>query len=858
MSAHTPSASGDPALVHLFEALFRGSAFPAALMSPEGRVLAVNAGLETLANIDLTGHSLLDHLDPAQTACLRDFLKEQSAMPAGPMALRWAIPGGLKIDLHLSRFAPDGADGAFAYLIHAVPCAVHSETPSLPMFPRDLDRETSMERLMRTSLELNDLALWCHCPATGEAWHSDVWFKMLGLTPEQGAWTLDTWLSRLHPEDADRALAAFTDHVEGRTDRYQADFRIRHQDGHWIWLSANGMKVDRSDIGLPMMVSGIQADISDRKLAETKMAESARLATEHRDRLNNIADNAPTGLFEYRIDADGHASFRYASDAVLDIVGVTRADVQADGDQVFMNLLPKYREELEHAIAVSARDLSLFEMRAEFCHPERGHVWLVVKSRPVRRDDGCTTWFGTLYDATAEIQREEALQNARDHALEIQQQMETLAMQDALTGLSNRRRFDMVLSARKARKTSTSRGGDRMTLIRIDLDHFKYVNDNLGHDAGDAVLCHVAQCLKHGVRDDDEVFRLGGDEFSILLDTDGTIDTALEIVARIQALLEPPFMFGGQICRFGASFGIAIAENSDATEAELNTFADVALYQAKARGRNRVEVFTSALHRHVLESRHLASELEEAIEREEFIPHYQPQICARTGALAGLETLARWNHPERGILSPAHFLDVADQIHIVPLIDQMVFARTREVLSTWRAQNFIPPKISFNVSSSRMKDHSVLSSARALLDDGVTVAFELLESILLEEETAEFRHQLDALRDMGIQIEIDDFGSGHASIIGLMECSPETLKIDRRLVAQVSESQENRHLVRAIVGMAKALGISVTVEGVETQEQADILGGMGCDVFQGYLFSKPLSADDLLTFARRRAASSAA
>ena len=348
----------------------------------------------------------------------------------------------------------------------------------------------------------------------------------------------------------------------------------------------------------------------------------------------------------------------------------------------------------------------------------------------------------------------------------------------------------------------------------------------------------------------DGVYRIGGDEFSILLGPSGDEVAAEKVVAEVQRALKEPFFFDGQVCRFGASFGIAVQDGKRITDSDLNTFADAALYRAKELGRNRVEVFTDALHHYIIENRHIAGELEAALEAGEFVPFFQPQVSAKTWELVGLETLARWHHPERGVLSPAVFMQVAEQIRIVPLIDQMILEKSRTVLRDWRAQGFVPPKISFNVSSGRLQDHAILDSARSLIEEEVPITFELLESILVEEESEVFRHNLDALKDLGVSIEIDDFGSGHASIIGLTQTEPTALKIDQRLVTNIDQSAQAEHLITAIIGMARALGIRTTAEGVETEEQAKVLCELGCDVLQGFLFSQPLDAQSVLGFAR--------
>ena len=708
-----------------------------------------------------------------------------------------------------------------------------------------LDLQRMLAQL-RAATEASRTALWHNCPETGETWYSDVWFSLLGYQPGAFQPSFNTFLTMMHPDDRDHTLAAFQDLVEDRVALYAADFRLRAADGTWRWIGATGAKVSRDEEGLPYLVCGMQRDISDRKQTEAKLAEAARTSEDRRQLLNNLAENAPAALFEFRMDASGLVTMPYVTSGVADILGVSQQDIAEDGNAAFRNIDPADQEQIGVAIAQSRETLAPFRVRYRVHHPDRGMVWVQAHSKPQRFEDGSTAWFGSISDTTPEVRREEELARARDHAMEMQRKMQDLALLDGLTGLPNRRYFDSRLEERRTNATDTPKGIPAAVLVRLDLDRFKNVNDTLGHAAGDAVLVHVASVLKASTRPQDFAARVGGDEFSILLAQGTQVDEARAIVHRIQERLDTPFTFEGKVCRFGASFGIASSDQGSIRSGDLLSFADAALYEAKARGRNRMEVFSNDLHVAILESRRLAVEIEAALENGEFEPFFQPQVCAQSGRLVGLEVLARWVSPERGIIPPNRFMPVAEQIRVVPLIDKHMLEVTCDLLSGWNAQGFFPPKISFNVSADRLRDWDMTRTALTLQDKGVTVAFELLESILLEEEDAVFRHRLDQVREAGIEIEIDDFGSGHASILGLQQARPNTLKIDKRLTQDITEADQSRELIQSIVGIAHALRIKTTVEGVETEEQAQLLRHLGCDVLQGYLFARPLSAQDIL------------
>lgn len=379
-----------------------------------------------------------------------------------------------------------------------------------------------------------------------------------------------------------------------------------------------------------------------------------------------------------------------------------------------------------------------------------------------------------MIDVTADVEREEALREARMHAETSQAFNEIQALHDGLTGLPNRRYFDQVFAERLAE--ARQGGTNSALLVRIDLEFFKQVNDTLGHEAGDLVLVRVSDVLRRATGAEDFAARIGGDEFSILMTPCTTYDEALTLSHSLQEELSKPLQYQGNPCRFGASFGLAYTDNFAETGEDLNLYADASLYRAKDLGRQRIEVFTPSLLRDIERNRSLSSDLQDALEKNQFEPFFQPQVDAATGQLAGAEVLMRWHHPKEGILSPAVFLPVAEQLRVVAQIDRQVMKKARDALLRLRAQGLVVPKVSFNVSSERLHDPDVIELAKGIAVPGKRVAFELLESILIEDESDVFRFHLDQLQTLGIEIEIDDFGSGHASILGLLESGATTLK----------------------------------------------------------------------------------
>ena len=443
--------------------------------------------------------------------------------------------------------------------------------------------------------------------------------------------------------------------------------------------------------------------------------------------------------------------------------------------------------------------------------------------------------------------REAAMQDRHARALAAaKREVERKALEDPLTGLPNRRAFEEVLDLRDLAPDAPS----GTTLVRVDLDHFKYVNDVLGHAAGDAALVHVAEILRSEVRPGGLAARLGGDEFVVLLPAGDEASAGEALAERLRQRIRSPFLYEAKACIVGASFGVASSRSRPKGADELLSFADIALYEAKRKGRDRTETFTPRSHERLRENRSLAEELRRALERGDFEPFFQPQVDARTLEITGAEVLARWRHPEAGLRSPAAFLEIAHQLRLTAEIDAQILDRAGAAVAELQAQGVCPPKLSFNVSSQRMHDLALLDAVRSLAARGPRVALELLEATMIEEESAVFSFHLDALKDEGIGIEIDDFGSGHASVLGVMRAGPDTLKIDQRLIRPLPQSESMQRLVRAIVEIGRALDVNVTAEGVETMEHADLLAAIGCHTLQGYAFAPPMSASDFATFAR--------
>jgi diguanylate cyclase (GGDEF)-like protein/PAS domain S-box-containing protein len=435
--------------------------------------------------------------------------------------------------------------------------------------------------------------------------------------------------------------------------------------------------------------------------------------------------------------------------------------------------------------------------------------------------------------------------NARDvsESIRLNDELRHQALHDALTGLANRGLFnDRVDHALAARGRL---GG--VAVMFIDLDDFKTVNDSLGHEHGDGVLVEIATRLRLGLRQGETVARFGGDEFAVLVEDLTGIDRAEELARRLVDELSQPIWLGEHEVVVGASIGIAFSPERDDSAELLMRNADSAMYSAKREGKGRVVVFRAEMHARAADELRIRAELRRALQAEEFRVAFQPIVSLDTGDTLGFEALLRWQHPERGLLSPADFLGVAERSGLIAEIGRWVMIEACRTTVDLQRQLGLNVYVSVNLSVRQLNEESVAAVvAEALSQSGLSpryLTLEITESLLMKDARLA-RTRLEALKRLGVQIAIDDFGTGYSSLSYLRDFSFDTLKIDRSFVEGIA-SGEGRALLQAIVQLAAALGVRSVAEGVETNDQADALRALGCRFAQGYLFSRPKLVEDL-------------
>ncbi len=457
-----------------------------------------------------------------------------------------------------------------------------------------------------------------------------------------------------------------------------------------------------------------------------------------------------------------------------------------------------------------------------------------------------------LERANATLQAEVAERRAAE------QRAHELAIHDTLTGLFNRRSLNERLEHAIA---TAERQKGRLALLFLDLDRFKYVNDSLGHDKGDELLKQVAARLRSVVRESDSVARLGGDEFVVLLENLHDLEDVAEIATKICTALAHPFQLARSTVKVSASVGVGVFPEDGVNASVLMKNADLAMYEAKHQGRNGHQFYREELNRRLLERIRHEQELQLALENDEFELHYQPKVDVARGTIAGVEALLRWRHPQLGLLSADHFMSLAEEAGmLVPLSEWALRAACRQARD-WRDAGWLgePVRIAVNVAEPQVYSALPDTLGRLLAECDLSPAhleLEITETLLMR-DVDRAATVLAEIGETGVSIAVDDFGTGYSSLAMLKALPIHILKIDQSFVRDLPFDRDTHAIVSAIVQMAHAIGLKVIAEGVEGEAQLETLRALGCDEYQGYLFSKPLPANELAERFRTAAGASA-
>jgi diguanylate cyclase (GGDEF)-like protein/PAS domain S-box-containing protein len=667
----------------------------------------------------------------------------------------------------------------------------------------------SSEERLRLALECTGLGTWDIDLRTGARQWSPEMRAIMGIsadTPADG----DTFLNCVHPGDRARIATELGRAASraGGDASYTSCFRIMRRDnGDERWVEVKG-RLFRDGDGQPVRRLGIFQDITERKRAEQALGENEerlRLAL-HAGRMVAWAKDLSTG----------HITRSKNSLAVLGIGSGTFSEFLG-------HVLPEDRSRVE---GLHAQEDGKPSQTAEFryVHPSGAVMWLGVRAEQL----GPNCLNGVTFDITERKTAEEEVWRVANH--------------DALTGLPNRalfqKRFEEALA-------QAERSGTSVSLLVLDLDDFKDVNDTLGHDPGDALLKEIADRLRSMTRDCDTVARIGGDEFAILVVEPLTLEHAARWAEHLTESLRQPFTHQGRLLACRASIGIAAFPDHDRTILDLMKDADLALYRAKAQGKNRVAVYAPDMRAAMEQKARVSNEVREALAANQIVPFYQPKLCLRSGRVVGFEALARWQHPEKGVLTPGYFGVAFQDPEIAELIGAAMIRQVTRDIRRWLAAGQDCGRVAVNLSSAEFGRpdlaETVLDALKALHIPPENFEVEVTETVFLGASSHLVAETLKRFRAAGISIALDDFGTGFASLTHLKQFPVDHIKIDQTFVRGLGSGIEDEAIVSAVVGLGRSLGKHVTAEGVETEEQAARLREIGCDFGQGYLYAKPMA-----------------
>ncbi|HKC24583.1 MAG TPA: EAL domain-containing protein [Thermoanaerobaculia bacterium] len=581
---------------------------------------------------------------------------------------------------------------------------------------------------------------------------------------------------------------------------------------------------------LARLVPAIEREIRDAHERETRRrAESALFESEERYAL--AARGANDGLWDW----DLRTRLIYFSSRWKLMLGFADDEIGDGVEEWFSRVYREDAPRLKTQIVAHLNGETVhFENEHRMEHRDGSWRWMLSRGLAVRDEKGIAyRMAGSQTDITERKLAEEQLLHDAFH--------------DALTGLPNRALFLDRLGL--ALERSRRRDG-RFAVLFVDLDRFKMVNDGLGHVAGDSLLVAVSQRLLAFVHPGDTLARFGGDEFTILLDEVGGAEDAVRTAEGIQGELSRPFdLPAGREVFTTASVGIALSDGRYQTADELLRDADTAMYRAKAQGRARYVLFDAGMHTRAVELLTLETDLRRALERDELSVYYQPIVSIETGRLSGFEALVRWRHPQRGLVLPSEFIGFAEESGLVVPLGAWVLKEACRQTAAWlRAAGADPPlTVSVNVSARQLARPELGDEVEAALEESglpaSSLRLEITESLTVQGADAA-PATLARLRGLGIELYVDDFGTGYSSLGTLQMLPVDKLKIDSSFVARLEANEGSRELVRTILALARNLGLGVIAEGVETEGQRRLLGALGCEQAQGFLFARPLTAEE--------------
>lgn len=670
--------------------------------------------------------------------------------------------------------------------------------------------ESSEERL-RLSLWGSGDELWDWNISTGELYRSSSWLHPVELQPSSG--DLPPNKQQIHPQDIDRVCQQLQLHLEGQTSHFEATYRLKTADQQWTWVLDRGKAVEFGKNGKPSRMTGTLKNIHQLKQTEEQLQLFARC-------LQTISDAV--------VICDTDFNIIEVNPAFTKITGKSR--------ELMLNRrfeLTMYPSRFMHDIRHTLHQHGSWsgEIREQRLNAD---VYQAELTFDLIKDDlGLVSQYVAVFSDITERKLREA-------------ELSRLASSDTLTGLPNRAVFLQKLAELVSDKTEHA-------LLVFDLDNFKKINDSLGHELGDSLLCKLADRLSNYQRYQDCLYRLGGDEFALLLDHTNDLHFITSLAKELLALINQPMLVNQHELAITSSIGIVLFPDDGNDPQALLRNADTAMYHAKSQGANRYLFFNDSMNKLAVKRLQIENLIRHGLKENYFTVFYQPKMDIITGQLTGMEALVRFITPKGGLISPASFIPVAEETGQIIEIGEVVLRQACKDVKRWIDQDLFHGRVAVNLSSRQFSLPFLCEQIDDILQETELPSYhlelEITEGTVMQSPPQAI-DTMKKLRARGIHLAMDDFGTGYSSLAYLKQFPLNTLKIDKAFVDDMNTAR-GRNMVDTIVTIAHNLSLTVVAEGVEQAEQLEMLRKLRCEVIQGYYYSKPLSADDFANFLRQ-------
>ena len=683
------------------------------------------------------------------------------------------------------------------------------------------EKELSLlKERMELAIDANRDVVWDWDLISNELYVSPKWKEVIGHDCQNTPYEIKIWKKHLHPEDRKKLFQEINHTISGKKEYLSNTHRIRNAEGKWVWIHIRG-KVLLDSKGKAIRMIGTHKNITQKKTLQLKIAQQAKI-------IEQIHDSVISVDLEGNILSWNKGSERLLEYTEAEIVGkpVTTIFKSERHNRVYemMNLLKKDEEQhLEVKMLKKSQEVIIADLSLSVLHNEKDEIIGMI---------------GYAQDITQRVKIQEELLKQKDV-------LQYHANYDSLTKLPNRFLFQNRLKEALPR---AKRNNKSLALFFIDLDHFKEINDTLGHEMGDEVLKEVSKRLKSVIREVDTLARLGGDEFTIILE-DITQKSDISAVAqKIVHVLSSVMIIDEHELYVSSSIGISVFPDDATTTKDLIRYADAAMYRAKENGRNNFQYYSKDMLELASQKLEIESDLHTGLKENHFIVYYQPQMDGKQNRFLGMEALVRWKHPKKGLLFPRQFMQIAIETNLIIELDKYVMRTAMFQFSSWYKQGLNPGILALNISMKQLYEKNFLDEFTQMLEEtqcqAKWIEIEITENQMMQDPD-KIIQILEKLKKLGIGLTIDDFGVGYTSLNHLKNLPISKIKIDRSFINNIPEDKKDVSIVKSIISLAENLDLDVIAEGISNKIQKDFIIEQGCSMMQGYYYSKALSSTDM-------------